>query len=116
MSSSRHNIDELRTDQQDGLRFLAFAMVFFFHFQAPSRYTALVMVQRRGWVGVEIFFALSSFLLFRLLEQEQARTGRISISQFFIRRLLRIYPLMVLFPLAMLLVMARRTRLPMNGF
>lgn len=77
-------------------------MVFFSHFLAPAEYTTLVMIQKRGWLGVEIFFALSSFLLFRLFEQEQARTGRISISQFFIRRLLRIYPLMVLFPIAML--------------
>ncbi|WP_032935037.1 acyltransferase [Mesorhizobium sp. WSM3626] len=104
MPSSRSSIDGLRTDQLDGLRFLAFAMVFFFHFPAPAEYVSVVMVQRQGWVGVEIFFALSSFLLFRLFEQEQARAGRISISQFFVRRLLRIYPLMVLFPLAMLLV------------
>ncbi|MEI9422474.1 acyltransferase [Mesorhizobium sp. Cs1299R1N1] len=103
MPSSRSSIDGLRTDQLDGLRFLAFAMVFFSHFSAPAEYSSAVMVQKQGWVGVEIFFALSSFLLFRLFEQERARTGRISISQFFVRRLLRIYPLMVLFPLAMLL-------------
>lgn len=104
MSPSRSNIGELRTDQLDGLRCLAFAMVFFSHFKAPADYTTLVMIQTQGWVGVEVFFALSSFLLFRLFEQEQVRTGTISISQFFVRRLLRIYPLMVLFPLAMLLV------------
>jgi peptidoglycan/LPS O-acetylase OafA/YrhL len=103
MSATRNSLDDLRTDQLDGLRFLAFAMVFFSHFPAPAEFTSVVMVQREGWVGVEIFFALSSFLLFRLFEQEQARTGRIFIAQFFVRRLLRIYPLMVLFPCAMLL-------------
>jgi peptidoglycan/LPS O-acetylase OafA/YrhL len=104
MSASRSAIGELRTDQLDGLRCLAFLMVFFFHFKAPADYTVPVMIQAQGWVGVEVFFALSSFLLFRLFDQEEVRTGTISISRFFVRRLLRIYPLMVLFPLAMLLV------------
>ncbi|RVC71291.1 acyltransferase [Mesorhizobium sp. M00.F.Ca.ET.038.03.1.1] len=91
-----------KTDQLDGLRFLAFAAVFFFHFQAPVEYSTLLMFQRQGWIGVEVFFTLSAFLLFRLFDLEQRATGRISIFRFYVRRLLRIYPLMMLFSIAML--------------
>lgn len=92
-----------RTDQLDGLRFFAFAAVFFSHLPSPQ-HPWLFAVQIHGWVGVELFFALSSFLLFRLFMAEHERTGSIRIGQFFARRMLRIYPLMVLFPLAMILI------------
>ncbi|MER9911511.1 acyltransferase [Mesorhizobium sp. M0050] len=88
----------------DGLRFLAFAMVFFFHFSAGPAYPTVNMLQGQGWVGVEVFFTLSAFLLFSLFEQEQLNAGRISISLFYTRRLLRVYPLMMVFSIAMLLL------------
>ena len=50
---------------------------------------------------MDIFFALSSFLLFYLLSAEQNRCGDIDIPKFYWRRLLRVYPLMVLFPALM---------------
>jgi peptidoglycan/LPS O-acetylase OafA/YrhL len=50
-----------------------------------------------------LFFVISSFLFFRLLAIEDARTGGINIANFYIRRLLRLYPLMVAFPVVMLL-------------
>ena len=66
----------------DGLRFVAFLMVFWFHFAGPKENAFLYLIERRGWVGVEVFFALSGFLLFRLFQQEHDATGRISISNF----------------------------------
>lgn len=44
-------------------------------------------------VGVNIFFALSGFLITMLLIKERAATGTISLSGFFMRRALRIFPL-----------------------
>ena len=88
----------------DGLRFVAFLMVFFFHVSAAPEYGTLLMFQKQGWVGVEVFFAISSFLLFSLFEQEHGKIGTIRISQFYVRRLLRIYPLMMIFSIVMLAV------------
>jgi peptidoglycan/LPS O-acetylase OafA/YrhL len=70
----------------DGLRALAASMVIFFHF-GGSNWGWL-----SGWVGVYIFFVLSGFLITTLLLREQDRTGRISLSNFYIRRVFRILP------------------------
>jgi cell division protein ZapE len=48
--------------------------------------------------------------VFHLLSAEYDKTGRINIAWFYIRRLLRIYPLMMLFPLAMLLIFGATDR------
>lgn len=45
-----------------------------------------------GWVGVDIFFVMSGYLVSRLLFQEHARTGGISVKTFFFRRGFKIYP------------------------
>jgi peptidoglycan/LPS O-acetylase OafA/YrhL len=65
----------------DGLRAIAFLMVFFQH------YTSVAW----GWTGVNIFFVLSGFLITGILfdsrdDPHRART-------FYIRRTLRIFPL-----------------------
>lgn len=70
----------------DGLRALAATMVIFFHFGGPN-WTWL-----SGWVGVYLFFVLSGFLITTLLLREQDRTGRISLSNFYLRRVFRILP------------------------
>jgi peptidoglycan/LPS O-acetylase OafA/YrhL len=89
----------------DGLRFLAFLLVFIHHLPRPlGDWHPLPDLQLRGWVGVDLFLAISSYLFFHLLSAEYAKTGRINVGWFYIRRLLRIYPLMMLFPLAMLLI------------
>ncbi|MBZ0228987.1 MAG: acyltransferase [Bauldia sp.] len=88
----------------DGLRFLAFLLVFFHH-SAPLPFAYIFpQLRQRGWVGVEVFFAISAFLFFRLLMDEEKIAGRINIANFYIRRLLRLYPLMVAFPLLMLVI------------
>lgn len=67
----------------DGLRFCAFATVFAYHAKLTTR----------GWLGVDLFFCLSAFLLTRLLLVERQRFGRIDVPHFFTRRVLRIWPL-----------------------
>jgi peptidoglycan/LPS O-acetylase OafA/YrhL len=70
----------------DGLRAIAATIVVFFHFAGPE------FVWPSGWVGVYIFFVLSGFLITTLLLREQDRTGRISLSGFYVRRVFRILP------------------------
>lgn len=84
----------------DGLRFVAFLLVFAHHLpQAPEGRgaealgTVLRTVQAWGWTGVEIFFALSAYLVTALLLKEHAATGRMSVWRFYVRRSLRIWPL-----------------------
>lgn len=45
-----------------------------------------------GWVGVDIFFVLSGFLISGLLFREYQKNGRLRLKRFLIRRGLKIYP------------------------
>src|SRR5712664_1012289 len=48
-----------------------------------------------GYLGVDIFFALSGFLITSLLSEEYARTGTITLRLFYARRALRLLPALV---------------------
>lgn len=88
----------------DALRFFAFLAVFIHHFPVPTASTVAATVKNYGWGGVDLFFVISSYLLFTLLDSEYEKAGTISARNFYIRRLMRIYPLMVGFPILMLLI------------
>ncbi|MBK8870123.1 MAG: acyltransferase [Elusimicrobia bacterium] len=45
-----------------------------------------------GWVGVDLFFVLSGFLVSGLLFSEYKITGRVNVFSFFTRRGIKIYP------------------------
>lgn len=47
----------------------------------------------KGFLGVEVFFAISGFLITTLLLRERRATGSISLPRFYARRSLRIFPL-----------------------
>jgi peptidoglycan/LPS O-acetylase OafA/YrhL len=47
---------------------------------------------RGGWIGVDLFFVLSGFLVSHLLFRERATFDRIDVGRFLIRRGLKIYP------------------------
>jgi peptidoglycan/LPS O-acetylase OafA/YrhL len=53
--------------------------------------------QHAGEFGVQIFFCISGFVICRGLLQERARTGSINIRGFYIRRLFRIAPPLMLY-------------------
>jgi peptidoglycan/LPS O-acetylase OafA/YrhL len=82
----------------DALRFLAFLCVFCFH---RMDYVATDPVGDRwlfhfstaGAFGVPVFFLLSAFLITELLLRELSRTSRIHVKAFYVRRMLRIWPL-----------------------
>jgi hypothetical protein len=48
-----------------------------------------------GFLGVDIFFALSGFLITTLLLEDHVRRGTIALAAFFWRRVLRLYPALV---------------------
>jgi len=47
---------------------------------------------RAGWIGVDLFFVLSGFLISGLLFSEYVKTGTIKLGRFLLRRGLKIYP------------------------
>ena len=89
----------------DGIRFFAFLAVFLLH--ASSRIPTLPAGGVRwnslqwwtsstilaGGFGVDLFFVLSSFLITSLLVRELEGRGRIDVAAFWMRRILRIWPL-----------------------
>jgi peptidoglycan/LPS O-acetylase OafA/YrhL len=68
----------------DGIRALSILLVFAGH-QGLDKIIP-------GGVGVTIFFFLSGFLITNILFAEHRKAGRISLRNFYIRRLLRLYP------------------------
>ncbi|GAB7143448.1 acyltransferase family protein [Mycobacterium riyadhense] len=85
----------------DGLRAIAVALVLVGHGGIPG--------VSGGFIGVDIFFVLSGFLITSLLLDELGRTGRIDLTGFWIRRARRLLPALVLMVLT---VAAARELLP----
>lgn len=79
----------------DGLRGLAIAVVMIFHVGFSWA--------RGGSVGVDVFFVLSGFLITLLLMQEWDKNHRISLGRFYARRVLRLYPALLLVLAAVLI-------------
>lgn len=73
----------------DGLRAIAVALVILSHY-VGSRLTA------GGFLGVDLFFVLSGFLITRLLLEEWRHAGRIRIGAFYGRRVARLLPALAL--------------------
>lgn len=64
-----------------------------------------------GWAGVDLFFAISGLLICsRLLEEEQIN-GRISLRDFYVRRVFRIFPPAYLF-IAVALILGLAHQIP----
>jgi len=49
-----------------------------------------------GWLGVDVFFVLSGYLITDLLLREKRVTGRIRLGQFYARRAGRLYPALMI--------------------
>jgi peptidoglycan/LPS O-acetylase OafA/YrhL len=73
----------------DGLRACAILAVLWHHTQ-PS--TGLGLLSTRGFLGVDLFFVLSGFLIATLLLRGAASSGTVALKKFYIRRTLRIFP------------------------
>jgi len=73
-----------RRPELDGLRGLAVLAVVAFHTN--------VQWARAGFLGVDLFFGLSGYLITTLLMAEFAETGSIRLGAFYLRRALRLLP------------------------
>jgi peptidoglycan/LPS O-acetylase OafA/YrhL len=73
----------------DGLRGISILAVLFYHGN-------VLWWGRGGYLGVDIFFVLSGFLITSLLLEESAQTGTISFKNFYMRRALRLLPALIL--------------------
>jgi peptidoglycan/LPS O-acetylase OafA/YrhL len=95
----------------DILRFFAFFAVFVYHVPTFSlffylQHGALGAFGVAGTFGVDLFFTLSGYLITRLLLRERETTGHIDLRAFYIRRVLRIWPL-YFFYLALVFLLSR---------
>ncbi|WP_375402471.1 acyltransferase family protein [uncultured Sphingomonas sp.] len=77
----------------DGIRAVAVSGVVAVHVGVPIA---------GGGTGVEVFFALSGYLITRILVEEETRTGRIDLRRFYYRRALRLLPALAAVLLAVL--------------
>jgi peptidoglycan/LPS O-acetylase OafA/YrhL len=73
----------------DGIRCLSIVAVVWHHTVSGLDW---LPATKRGFLGVDMFFVLSGFLIVTLLLRERARTGAISLPKFYARRALRIFP------------------------
>lgn len=86
----------------DGIRFLCFLTIFLFHsfsteFDSIKEDNLYILIKEHllinGNIGVNFFFVLSGFLITYLLITEKKLNGQIDILKFWLRRILRIWPL-----------------------
>lgn len=105
----------------DSLRFMAFMGVFLYHCVPigpafykgwPHAMVSLVgAILTGGAFGVALFFALSAYLITNLLLREKEKRGALDTRSFYIRRILRIWPLYFAFlALAALLPLILRSQ------
>ncbi len=89
---------DTRSKALDVLRALAVLLVMFRHgAEAPASFPESVReplnaLLRCGWIGVDLFFVLSGFLISGLLFSEFRKRGEINVGRFLIRRGFKIYP------------------------
>lgn len=97
----------------DGVRGLAILLVFAVHFRWPATGTLLDRlvgeVTRAGWIGVDLFFVLSGFLITSILLDTKARPAYF--RNFYVRRVLRLFPVYYAL-LALLFVLLPRVLSP----
>jgi peptidoglycan/LPS O-acetylase OafA/YrhL len=76
----------------DGLRCIAIVAVVWHHAHQAQGETGGWPIAGHGFLGVDLFFVLSGFLITTLLIRERTRTGTIGLKNFYVRRTLRIFP------------------------
>ena len=78
----------------DGWRGFAVLAVILFHGRTGffGQNSELTKLSAHGFLGVDLFFAISGFLICGLLLQEYQSDGGINLRRFYIRRLFRILP------------------------
>lgn len=104
MNATKAYASRFYRPELDVLRFVAFLFVFLSH-TVPGSEDPRMARWLKGFVlpfdilqgtfgyGLSLFFTLSAFLICQLLLREREVTGTVGVKQFYIRRILRIWPL-----------------------
>ena len=93
----------------DALRAIAVVGVVLFHLGVPW--------VPGGYVGVDVFFVISGYLITRLLREEFVTTGRLNLPGFYLRRIRRLLSaLLVMLALTSLVAVAVMSPKPMERF
>jgi peptidoglycan/LPS O-acetylase OafA/YrhL len=92
----------------DGLRGIAILLVVVYHNFGFINYSSF------GWLGVDLFFVLSGFLITDILMNTVGQDGYL--KNFYIRRVLRIFPLYYLCLIIFLLILPRFSLLPDSDY
>jgi peptidoglycan/LPS O-acetylase OafA/YrhL len=82
-------------DEIDGLRGIAIFMVMVHRLWPRDAVNRLSVAADAGWIGVDLFFVVSGFLITRILLETRGEPGYF--RNFYARRVLRIFPLYYLF-------------------
>src|ERR1035437_2502792 len=104
METRRPSKDRFYRPELDVVRFIAFSLVFLFHVlphvpgpRAASALKSFIPIfyalSSACRFGLTLFFTLSAFLICELLLREREAAGTVYVKQFYIRRILRIWPL-----------------------
>lgn len=88
----------------DGLRAVSILFVILSHILNFRLGLSTQITIIEGGLGVQIFFIISGFLITSLLLKEKVNTGDISLKKFYLRRVLRIFPVAYLFILIIYLL------------
>lgn len=96
-----------RVPALDGLRTLAVLLVFTFHARPDWA--------KGGNIGVDIFFTISGFVITLLLLPEVRRTGRVVLRWFYLGRLARLWPALLVLSIIVLVASATAPGLFLAG-
>ena len=82
-------LEQRQFNSLDGVRCFCILAVLWHHTNPLN----VLPILTRGFLGVDMFFVLSGFLIVTLLLREQSTIGRISLRKFYARRAIRIFPI-----------------------
>jgi peptidoglycan/LPS O-acetylase OafA/YrhL len=93
-----------RIPSLDGLRAISIFIVLLAHFNHFWHFRVLDLLVNAGIAGVYIFFVISGFLITTLLIKEKAKSSSVNLKKFYVRRVLRIVPLSIIYVLAIIII------------
>jgi peptidoglycan/LPS O-acetylase OafA/YrhL len=113
LSFSAHSSgrEKTRNTQLDVLRCFAIIGVLIVHTVRFRKPTWDLVFVNTGWLGVDLFFVLSGFLISGLMFSEFQRRGTVSLKRFWTRRIFKIWP-----PLYALIFLTIPVRIAVNHF
>jgi peptidoglycan/LPS O-acetylase OafA/YrhL len=90
----------------DGLRAISILIVLWAHSMGTRNVPSFLRVSVFGDLGVRTFFVISGFLITTILVAEHQKRGRISLRDFYVRRIYRIFPAFYVYLAILVAVMA----------